>query len=220
MSDDVKGRRRYESPRRAAQAAQTKQDILAAARQLFLRDGYAGATVAAIAQAAGVVVETVYRSYGGKAALFKAVVEAAVAGGVARAQVAVGDRPAIRAIIEEPDPYRKIDLYVATQPGIHARSGLLVRTLRAAAATEPELAEVWWQLEDQRRAGMASFGRALAESGALQSGLTAEQAGDILWTLASHDVHERLVIHCGWSPERFAEWLAATLKQTLLGDRG
>jgi AcrR family transcriptional regulator len=220
MSDDVKGRRRYESPRRAAQAAQTKQDILSAAQRLFLRDGYAGTTVAAIAQAAGVVVETVYRSYGGKAALFKAVVEAAVAGGVARAQVAVEDRPAIRAVIEEPDPHRKIDRYVATQPGIYARSGPLVRALRAAAATEPELAEVWQQLEDQRRAGMANFGRSLAESGALHPWLTAEQAGDILWTLASHDVHERLVVQCGWPPERFTQWLAATLKQTLFGGGG
>ena len=62
MSDDVKPRRRYDSTRRQAQAARTRQDILAAAHDLFLERGYAGTTLAAIAKAAGVVVETVYRA--------------------------------------------------------------------------------------------------------------------------------------------------------------
>jgi hypothetical protein len=39
--------------RRQAQAAQTRQDILAAAQRLFLERGYAGTTLAAIAKAAG-----------------------------------------------------------------------------------------------------------------------------------------------------------------------
>jgi AcrR family transcriptional regulator len=54
---------------------------LADAREVFLGRGYTAVTIATIAQAAGVVVETIYRAFGGKAALFKAVVEAAVAGG-------------------------------------------------------------------------------------------------------------------------------------------
>jgi AcrR family transcriptional regulator len=89
MSEDVKPRprRRYNATRRQAQGAQTRQDILTAAHQLFLERGYAGTTLAAIAQAAGVVVKTIYRAYGSKAELFKAVVRAAVAGGAARAQV-------------------------------------------------------------------------------------------------------------------------------------
>ena len=94
MSDDVKPRRRYDSTRRQAQAARTRQDILAAARDLFLERGYAGTTLAAIAKAAGVVVETLYRAYGSKAELFKAVVRAAVAGGADRATVPVERRPA------------------------------------------------------------------------------------------------------------------------------
>ena len=81
MSDDVKPRRRYDSSRRQAQAAQTRDDILAAAQEMFLDRGYARTTVANIAERAGVVVETIYRAFGGKAGLFKAVIEAAVADG-------------------------------------------------------------------------------------------------------------------------------------------
>ena len=165
MSDDVKPRRRYDSTRRQAQAARTRQDILAAAHDLFLERGYAGTTLAAIAKAAGVVVETLYRAYGSKAELFKAVVRAAVAGGADRATVPVEQRPAIRALIAETDPRRQLELYAATQPGIQARAGPLLRVLIGAGAADPELAEVWTQLEDERLAGMGRFAGMLADRG-------------------------------------------------------
>ena len=59
---DVKPRRRYDSRRRRAQATQTRQDILSAARIVFLERGYTGATMATIARTADVVVETIYRT--------------------------------------------------------------------------------------------------------------------------------------------------------------
>jgi AcrR family transcriptional regulator len=218
MSEGVKPRRRYDSRRRQAQAAQTRRDILAAAHELFLRRGYAGTTLAAIAEAAGVVVETVYRAYGSKAGLFKAVVEAAVAGGVARAERPPDQRPAIQAVIAETDPRRQLELYTATQPGIHARAGPLLRVLVEAAAAEPELAEVSRQLEAQRLAGMGSFAQLLADRGALRPGLPVEEARDVLWTLNAHAVHDLLVVQRGWSPERYRDWLADTLARALLPD--
>lgn len=219
MSEDVKPRRRYNATRRQAQAAQTRQDILTAAHELFLDRGYAGTTLAAIAQTAGVVVETIYRAYGSKAELFKAVVRAAVAGGANRAQVAVDQRPAIAAVIAETDPYRQLQLYAATQPGIHARAGPLLRVLIGAAAADPDLAAVWTQIEDERLAGMDRFAQLLADRGALRPGLSAEEARDLLWTLNSLDVHDRLVLQRGWSPDRYRDWLAAALARELLPDR-
>ena len=75
MTEDVKPRRRYESPRRQEQAAQTRRDILAAAGTLFRERGYAGTSMPQIAAEAGVVVETVYRAFGSKAGLFREVIE-------------------------------------------------------------------------------------------------------------------------------------------------
>jgi AcrR family transcriptional regulator len=219
MTEDVKPRRRYNATRRQAQAAQTRQDILDAAHQLFLERGYAGTTLATIAQAAGVVVETIYRAYGSKAELFKAVVRAAVAGGVARAQVPPDQRPAIQAVIAETDPHRQLELYAATQPGIHARAGPLLRVLVGAAATDPELAAVWDQLENERLAGMGRFAQLLAARGVLQAGLSVQEARDLLWTLNSLAVHDLLVLRRGWSPERYRDWLASALARELLPDR-
>jgi AcrR family transcriptional regulator len=216
MSENVKPRRRYDSRRRQTQAAQTRRDILAAAHDAFVERGYTGATLAGIAQAAGVVVETVYRAFGSKAALFKAVVEAAVAGGAARAEVAPDERRAIQAVIAEADPRRQLDLYAATQPGIHARMGPLLRVLAVVAAADPELAEVSRQMEDQRLAGMGRFAQLLADRGALRPGLSVDEARDLLWTLNSHAVHDLLVVQLGWSPERYRDWLADTLARALL----
>ena len=219
MNEDVKPRRKYDSTRRQAQAAQTRQDILDAAHQLFLDRGYAGTTLAAIAQAAGVVVETIYRAYGSKAELFKAVVRAAVAGGATRAQVPVEQRPAIAAVIAEPDPHRQLELYAATQPGIQARAGPLLRVLIGAAATDPELARLWDQIEDERRNGLARFAQLLTDRGVLRPELSVEEARDLLWTLNSLTVHDLLVLGCGWSPERYRDWLAGALARELLPDR-
>ena len=212
----VKRRRPYRSELRRAQAAQTRRAIVDAALEVFLERGYAGATMQGIAESAGVVVETIYRSFQGKAGLFKAAVEAAVAGGTRRAERPVEERPAIRAVIEEPDPGGKLERYADTQPGIHARLAPLYRALAEAAAVQPELAAVWDELENDRLRGLARFAEHLADAGALREGLTIDEARDVLWTINSHAVYRMLVTDRGWSPERYRDWLATTLACALL----
>lgn len=212
----VKPRRRYRSHLREAQAAATRRAIVEAALEAFLEHGYAGTTMQKIARSAGVVVETIYRAFDGKPGLFKAAVEAAVAGGTVRAERPVEERPAIHAVIEEPDPRRKVERYTETQPGIHARLGPLYRTLAEAAAVRPELARIREELETQRLHGMARFAQHLAEAGALREGITIEEARDLLWTINSHAVHGMLVTERGWSSDRYRDWLAETLACALL----
>jgi AcrR family transcriptional regulator len=216
MNDAVKPRRPYDSRRRQAQAAQTQQDILAAAGKLFRERGYSATPMPLIASEAGVVVETIYRIFGSKAGLFKSVVEAALAGGPSRADVPVEERPAIRAVIEEQDPRRQIELYVATQPGIHRRSGPLMRALFGAVTTDPELKTLWDELEGWRLSGQGRFVGLLAERGHLRDRLSVEEARDVVWTLCSLAVHDLLVVGRGWTSEQYQEWLAAALIRELL----
>src|SRR5688500_20182783 len=122
MTDHVKPpKRAYRSIKRADQVAQTRRDVLASAGALFRAHGYTAVSMPVIAREAGVAVETIYRGFGSKAGLFKAVIAAAVAGGSTRADVPVEERPAIRTIRDEPDPRRTVELYAATQPGSHRR---------------------------------------------------------------------------------------------------
>jgi AcrR family transcriptional regulator len=217
MSQDVKPRRAYQSVRRQEQAAQTRRDILAAAGTLFRERGYAQASMPVIASESGVAVETLYRTFGGKAALFRAVVEAAIAGGPTRADVPVEERPAIRAVIEEQDPRRQVELYAATQPGIHRRSGPLLRALRDAAPTDPELANLWREMESWRLNGQGRFAGQLAERGHLRDGLSVDEARDIVFALCSLSLYDTLAIERGWSDDRYRDWLASTLADSLLG---
>jgi AcrR family transcriptional regulator len=216
MTSTVKPRRQYNSRRRREQAAQTRRDIEAAANKLFRERGYVGTSMPAIAMEAGVVVETIYRAFGSKDGLFKAVIESALAGGSERADAPPAERPAIRAVIEETDPGRKLELYAATQPGVHGRSGPLYRVLVGAADSDPELREVLDGLEARRLHGLGGLAAQLAESRALHSNLSVEDARDIIWTLCSTAVHDLLVRECGWTSERYRDWLTGALKRELL----
>src|SRR5262245_20719676 len=216
MTDNVKPRRQYRSTRRAEQSAQTRRDVVMAAGALFRERGYAGASMPALAEAANVAVETLYRAFGSKAGLFRAVVEAALAGGAARADTPVGERPAIRAIIEEPHRRRQVELYAATQPGIHRRAEPLLRALFGAAGTDPELRGLWDELEAWRLTGQGRFVGMMAERGLLRPGLDVEEARDVTWTLCSLANYDLLVTARGWSDERYERWLATSLQAALL----
>jgi AcrR family transcriptional regulator len=176
--------------------------------------------MAAIARQAGVVVETIYRNFGSKRTLFRAVMEAVLAGGAARAEVDVEQRPAIRAVIDEPDPRRQIALYAATQPGIHRRSGPLLRALAGGMATDPELRAVWDEMEAWRLEGQGRFVSMLADKGALRPGLSVEEGRDVTWTLCSLAVHDLLVVERGWSLDDYLAWLTEALTHALLPDSG
>jgi AcrR family transcriptional regulator len=218
MTENVKPRRSYDSRRRREQAAQTRQEILGAAGKLFRAQGYSGTSMVRVATEAGVVVETIYRTFGSKAGLFRAVMEAVVAGGSARGDVPVEQRPAIRAVIDEPDPRRQVALYVATQPGIHRRAGPLLRALRDGMASDRELRPVWDEMEAWRLDGQGRFVAMLANKGALRPGLSVERARDVVWTLCSLAVHDLLVVDRGWTAERYREWLTDVLTCELLLD--
>ena len=215
MNGNVKPRRRYESPRRAAQAEQTRRDIVTAAGLLFRKRGY-GVPLAEIATEAGVVVETVYRIFGTKAALFRAAVEALLAGGAGRAETPVEERPAIRAVREERDPRKQVAGYAATQPGIHRRAGPLLRALRDARESDTGLRRLWDEMEAWRLDGQGRFVRMLADRGVLRPDLAVDVGIDIAWTLCSLAVYDSLVIDRGWSDERYQSWLTDALIRELL----
>jgi AcrR family transcriptional regulator len=216
MTEDVNTPRRYVSRRREEQAARTRQDILAAGGSLFREQGYSATSMARIAAEAGVVVETIYRIFGSKAGLFRSVMEAVLAGGASRAEVPVEERPAIRAVIDEPDPRRQIALYAATQPGIHRRAGPLLRALRGGVASDPELKALWDEMEAWRLEGQGRFVEMLANRGRLRQGLSVDEARDVLWTLCSLAVYDLLVIERAWTDERYQAWLTAALTRELL----
>jgi AcrR family transcriptional regulator len=216
MSEEARPRRRYDATGRQRRAQATRARVVAAATRVFLERGYAGATIPTIAAEAGVALQTVYRTAPGKAGLLAAAVRTAVAGGFERSQRPVEERPAVRAVIEEPDPYRQLAMYAHTQPGIWSRVGPLLRVLEGAATSEPELRQLQREEDARRHAGLTRFAQLLHRRGALRDELTPERAADIIVTLGSHATYDSLVSTHGWTDDEYVAWLAEALKHSLL----
>jgi hypothetical protein len=90
--------------------------------------------------------------------------------------------------------------------------------LRSAAAVEPEIATLRDDLHQrQRRFAMKMVASWIAANGPLRNQMTTEDAGAIIWTLASPEVHAALTRDCGWSSEQFGRWLRDMLTAALLG---
>jgi AcrR family transcriptional regulator len=218
MSENARPKRRYDSTRRREQADRTRERIVRTAGTVFVERGYARATIGTIAARAGVAVETVYRTASGKSGLLAAAVKAALAGGVARAELPREERPGIRAVIEETDPRARFRRYAEMIAGVYRRAGPLLRVLDAAATSDEELAALRASLERQRWEGQLRFARFLAEAGELRSDLTPETAADVIYTLQSPAVHDSMVLDRGWTPESYRDWLADLLARALLDE--
>ena len=214
MADDVKPRRRYHAPQRAAQAAGTRRAILDAAYELFTSHGYVSTTVAQIARLAGVNVDTLYAAVGRKPSLLRAVVETAISG-LDRA-VPAEERDYVQAIRAAPTAGAKIDVYVAALVRISPRTAPIFRALRDAASRDPDCAGLHAEITRRRAANMRLFAADLRATGELRSDLTDEEVADIVWSMNATEYYSLLVHDRGWTPQRYGAHLADAWRRLLL----
>jgi AcrR family transcriptional regulator len=208
----VKPRRRYDSARRAEQARQTRAAIIEAAKRLFLGGGFAATTVAAIAAEAQVSVETIYKTFGGKPGLVRAICDAALAG--------EGPVPAEtrsdRLQVHEPDPRMIIQGWGELTVEVAPRIAPIMLLVRSAAAADPEMAGLLTEIDAARLSRMTRNARNLAATGHLRHDITVEQAGEVMWTYSSPELYELLVVTRGWPLQRYGAFIAEALIAALL----
>jgi TetR/AcrR family transcriptional regulator, regulator of autoinduction and epiphytic fitness len=214
LAKPLKAKRKYDSSHRQAQARQTRAQILAAARRLFDRRGYAGATIEAIAGEAEVAPETVFAVLGSKRALLAALIADSV-GGDDR-PIPLLSRPGPHAVLGEADPRTQVRLFAEDISQILARVAPLFAVMRAAAKTEPEIAVLLRNVLDERLRGMAAFVRSLASHGPLRPGLNVSRAAELVWTLTSPELYSLLTVDRGWPIGQYVEWLSEILVRELL----
>lgn len=209
---DVK--RRYDASGRQERARQRRRDVTLAARELFEQEGFQATTIAAVARRAGVSAESIYKGFGTKAALAKAVFDLVIAGD--DAPVPVAERPEARAVRAEPDVRQKIRLYVDGMARRQERSARVQILIRDGRHSDETLREIWQTLLDERLTGMTMLGGHLLETGQLRDGITLDEVRDVLWTCIAVDVYELLVLHRGWSLDRYAGWVARAITEAVL----
>jgi AcrR family transcriptional regulator len=207
MTEAVK--RRYDNSRRQAQARATRLKVIEAAKRLFIEHGYPATTIDAIAEAADVPLPSVYRLFGSKRALLAAILDTSFGGD--DQSVAFGDRPAVRAARDEPDPARMVTAFARIARELMDRSSAIQHVLATAAQVDPEMAELLAEIRRQRHTGQSRIVAALDARGALDPGLDKTEAADIAYALLSPEVHRILTVERGWPADRYERWVARSL---------
>jgi AcrR family transcriptional regulator len=205
-------KRRYDATRRRQAAARTRAAILDAARDLFTERGYTATPMTAIAERAGVALDTVYASVGRKPELARLLIETAISG--TDQAIPAEQRDYVRAIQAAPDAETKIALYAAAITAIAPRLAVVLAIIQQAAHTEPDLAALWDQIAERRAANMRRFVADLATVTPLR--LDPGDAADIVWATNAAELYQLLVGQRGWSPQRYERFLTDTWRRLLL----
>ena len=199
---------------RDEQARRTRRAIVTAAHDLFLAQGYAATTIDGIAEAAHVSRRTVFNSVGGKVALLKLALDWAIVGD--DEPIPLIDRPAIKAILAEPDPRKALLRWVQSVTDTAARTAPLGEVLIAAADIDPAAAQLLAEASRNRMLGATLFIRYLASLGGLAAGMTEQHAAELCWALTDGHLYQLLVAQCSWSTVDFSRWLSDSLPTALL----
>jgi AcrR family transcriptional regulator len=208
----VKPRRRYDSSRRQEIAHRNRQAVLDVAERRFLRDGYVGTTIAAIAEEAGVSSELIYKRFAGKGGLVKAIYERRLAG--------TGPVPAYQRSDEmreqHADPRAIMREWGLLTAEVAATLTPIRLLLRSAATTDPELTRLLALIEKQRLDRMRHHAEFLAQHEYLRPDVSVSEATDVLWACSSTEFYELLVIQREWPLPRYAQFITDFMATGLL----
>jgi len=201
-------KRPYRSPMRQRQAEETRQRILAVARELLTTKGYVGMTMEAIAEAAEVSPKTVAAVVGSKREILAELVNPGAF-----------DAP-IQELLSQlrtgQEPEQRVKLVVLITRRVYESLRTEFELLRTAGVVDPELADLARRIEARRRHRQTYLITDLHKQGTLSHNLSPEEAIDILWSLTGYDLYRMLVIECGWEAEHYENWLSQLLLDRLL----
>jgi AcrR family transcriptional regulator len=207
VSRDGDARRKYDSTRRQADAEARHRRIVEEATKLFLDNGFAATSIGQIADAAGVSAQTIYATFGSKAAVLGRAIDVAVVGDYA--DVPIFDRVSTLKTAAD------LTTYAGFLRTINERVAPLIRVMEQAAATDPSLGELRstliGRLRDDCRRWIAELG-----TKRLRHGLTEAEAADVMAVTGSPYVYTFFTLDAGWSPQKYERWIADALPQLLL----
>jgi AcrR family transcriptional regulator len=203
--------RPYDARSRRESAARNRAAVLAACRELLFRDGYHDMTVRSVAGQAGVSPETVYKAFGGKAGLMKALWDVTLAGD--DQPVAIADRPQMQEVRAAADPAEKLRRWAGFVRGANQRLAPLYGLLTQAG---PEVTQLLATTQQERLTGVRALVTHLADSGLLAAGRDPETAADACWALTGPQLFLDLTTDRGWQPGLYEDWLTRMLSADLL----
>lgn len=199
---------------RREKAASTRRAIIRAAHVEFVESGFQGATMASIAQRAGVATQTVYFVFHTKPELISAVIDTAVMG--ESHPLPPQSTEWWQAMVEEPDAVEALRIFVRGAGALFARAATISEVLRAAALNDPEVRRTHELHENMRRIGFNQVLDILQTKAPLRADRTREQLIATFLVVCGDAVYHLYAVEQGWSHEEIMDWWCATLPGLLL----
>ncbi len=208
-----KPRRKYDNSRRSADASARQRSIVEAATALFVEQGFGATSIDQIAAAADVSPQTIYGTYGSKAAVLSRAIDIALVGDFD--EIPLIQRAPVLAETSGKQHRLHFETGARFVRAIHERVASLMRIMEQAASTDPGLEELRTRLVHQMRANCAVW---IAQLGpkALRPGLSEAQATDVMVTAQAPYLYSAFTVDLGWTPDRYEEWLAHAMPRLLL----
>jgi AcrR family transcriptional regulator len=188
--------------------ADTETRLVAAATELFIRDGYAAATLTAVAERADLAARTVYVHFPTKADLLRRCIGVAIGGDTAETSLA--DREFMRETLTARSRRERIRLMARVTAGLMERAGPLLRVAQQAEATEPIIAAAAQAGRDDTKRFLGQFWRQMAKDGLLPAKCDLEWLTDTATLLAHGDTYLLLTKTTSWNIATYEAWLATT----------
>jgi AcrR family transcriptional regulator len=186
--------------------------MLDAAYAQFCELGFRATTMDAIAERAGVAVQTLYFTFHTKDELLQAVHDRTVLGDD---QIPPPLQQWHLDAVTEPDAGQAIYLLVAGISNILARAAPMLPVYDAVA--QDPAGAVHRQAEELRHSGYRDLLAELETKAPLRAGLDREHATDALFVLIGPPIYRSLVIERGWTQTEWIEWTTAVLRRELFG---
>lgn len=196
---------------RAARVAETEDRILAAAHELFVRDGYAATTLTAVADAARVAHRTVYVRFGTKADLLKRVVDVAIAGDTQ--DIDVPSRDWFQAALSAPTVDERIELLADGSAALMARAGDVLAVAQQAEPVEPVIAGAARAGRAATRDSLRHFFTQLRDDGLIPADADLGWLCDTAGVLAHANTYLLIRETLGWTPGQYRTWLSTTWRR-------
>jgi AcrR family transcriptional regulator len=182
-----------------------------AAYHLFTQHGYEATTMQAVADEAGVAVQTVYFTFHTKAGLLMTIESRAVGG-----EGHDWREQRQRELVEERDPLNVVALWVGASATVLNRITAFVALLGANLQMDAESVERrarerdrWFQMLIDR----------LVALDALKPGLVPSRALDVARAVTRVEAYEDLTLRWGWTEQEWIEWMTGVLASELLDGR-
>jgi AcrR family transcriptional regulator len=189
-------------------ASAAKVRILEAAHALMLQ-GALRASMAEIAQAAGISRQAVYMHYGTREALLTALNQ--------HLAQSFGIADELQRIAASATGIEALRASASFQARLYPKVWAVVRALESAKSDHDEDAERVWQAQLRSDlAGCRLTIERLSREKLLRSGLDIDTAADLLWALTSIPLWEELVLQRGWSAQRYERHVAELLIAALI----